>query len=1017
MADVADAITAAAAQAAISSAGTATVETPPTSPQIKHEPPTEDAMIINTEAPQEQTCEPLQEPLHSALKRSRSQSTHDDSIGEGHSRDEKRLKTELVENDIVDIASLVQQAEASVMQELMPEHNHNDISQDILNAINGSQVKPDHDHVSDDMLKPIDESHVQDDDNNLSQDILNAIKDAQAESSHQQSDTRTDEKTPPDTIWSNPAYYTRRKHIIPALGNLAIDILIAWSEQSLEDTMAVLGVGNDPDSEVAKEYAFLKSTFDAQRRLLSDDHPLLDAQKLNLARQGREVIRIVNLATLCASVFSTNEICWEELNEQFLKVFVAEDQALPQDAAELFLSLKTQIYLATLESEQQKPKDEVLEGLFTTELRERLHAHHPNTPLNETETLFIANAAARKAMLLNESNDANNIQALSKQFSYEAFLDSLNAFVNDNIETIKKSGTAAIEMEIPTESNDQAEGTNGNGLDGVFDLDAVIAEASRAAQSAVESASGDGSFNHDLSRFLAENISRAAEQANEASSGLELPSAVASAAESASRATMLALQSIQQNKYHPTAPPESITQTHATSSHANYHSPHAQPQARYYQYHQQANINTQHPYSTQTDALPPNQSDTTPALYEKARQAAAARSSTHARREGTHSTRRPWSPEEEKALMMGLDMVKGPHWSQILGLFGPNGSMSNILADRTQVQLKDKARNLKLFFLKTNSEMPYYLHCVTGELKTRAPTQAARKEAEEKAKSEEQQAHMNGVLTLAGGLQNHALKATPPAAVTTASRPATPGQPVSHPAPQPGPQMISQPPVQTPAHTPAPAPPPTMPAAQPVYLPLPAKPQPSPQQPQQPQLQPSQQPSQQPEQQRPLQQGQQQQRPPQQHQPQQHQPHQQPNQQPHHQQQQHHQPQQPQIQKPQPDIKPSLAVEPQPHPQYSEQQPQAQNPQQQQQPSQSQSQSEPQQPTQPTQPQPQPRRTAESAIAQNSSIETATEQALGASPKQEESSLSREEDALLDLKAAIERETTNALTSANRALN
>ena len=77
--------------------------------------------------------------------------------------------------------------------------------------------------------------------------------------------------------------------------------------------------------------------------------------------------------------------------------------------------------------------------------------------------------------------------------------------------------------------------------------------------------------------------------------------------------------------------------------------------------------------------------------------------------------------------MAGLDLVKGPHWSQILTLFGPHGTISDILKDRTQVQLKDKARNLKLFFLKTNSEMPYYLQAVTGELKTRAPTQAARK--------------------------------------------------------------------------------------------------------------------------------------------------------------------------------------------------------------------------------------------------------------------------------------------------
>ncbi len=108
--------------------------------------------------------------------------------------------------------------------------------------------------------------------------------------------------------------------------------------------------------------------------------------------------------------------------------------------------------------------------------------------------------------------------------------------------------------------------------------------------------------------------------------------------------------------------------------------------------------------------------------------------------------------------MTGLDMVKGPHWSQILQLFGPNGSISDILKDRSQVQLKDKARNLKLFFLKTASEMPFYLQHVTGELKTRAPTQAARKEAEEKARlnTEEEQARVQGIMTLAGGLQNNA---------------------------------------------------------------------------------------------------------------------------------------------------------------------------------------------------------------------------------------------------------------------
>ncbi|KIW06540.1 hypothetical protein, variant [Verruconis gallopava] len=103
------------------------------------------------------------------------------------------------------------------------------------------------------------------------------------------------------------------------------------------------------------------------------------------------------------------------------------------------------------------------------------------------------------------------------------------------------------------------------------------------------------------------------------------------------------------------------------------------------------------------------------------------------------STRRPWTPEEEKALMEGLERVKGPHWSQILALYGANGSISEILKDRNQVQLKDKARNLKLFFLKSGLEVPYFLQKVTGELKTRAPAQAAKLEARERLKRLEEQ--------------------------------------------------------------------------------------------------------------------------------------------------------------------------------------------------------------------------------------------------------------------------------------
>lgn len=147
----------------------------------------------------------------------------------------------------------------------------------------------------------------------------------------------------------------------------------------------------------------------------------------------------------------------------------------------------------------------------------------------------------------------------------------------------------------------------------------------------------------------------------------------------------------------------------------------------------------------------PTQSAPTQVLYERARMAATAKASLSNRRAGHPSQRRPWTTEEESCLMAGLDRVKGPHWSQILAMFGPGGTISEVLKDRNQVQLKDKARNLKLFFLKSGIEVPYYLQFVTGELKTRAPAQAAKNEAKGKANTDEDRAHIEGLMALAGG--------------------------------------------------------------------------------------------------------------------------------------------------------------------------------------------------------------------------------------------------------------------------
>lgn len=108
---------------------------------------------------------------------------------------------------------------------------------------------------------------------------------------------------------------------------------------------------------------------------------------------------------------------------------------------------------------------------------------------------------------------------------------------------------------------------------------------------------------------------------------------------------------------------------------------------------------------------------------------ADATSSTRSKPSNSHHTtssaiRQPWTKAEEDALLSGLARVGGPHWSQILALYGRGGSVSEVLKDRNQVQLKDKARNLKLWYLKMGNDVPVALRGVTGELRKRGGARA-----------------------------------------------------------------------------------------------------------------------------------------------------------------------------------------------------------------------------------------------------------------------------------------------------
>ena len=74
----------------------------------------------------------------------------------------------------------------------------------------------------------------------------------------------------------------------------------------------------------------------------------------------------------------------------------------------------------------------------------------------------------------------------------------------------------------------------------------------------------------------------------------------------------------------------------------------------------------------------------------------------------------PWTEQEVSALKQGLRRFSGPFWDDILGLFGPRGSVSDVLKNRDDAQLEEKVCEMKISYLKSGVQFPYYLRMVTG---------------------------------------------------------------------------------------------------------------------------------------------------------------------------------------------------------------------------------------------------------------------------------------------------------------
>ncbi|KAH8705150.1 telomere repeat binding factor-domain-containing protein [Talaromyces proteolyticus] len=547
---------------------------------------------------------------------------------------------------------------------------------------------------------------------------------------------------------------------LPILDNLSTQILSLLAKSSYQDITSFV---SEPDSENGQAYATMRSLFDHTKRVYSTKQVFLSPTELDLTEPPQvDIIRKANLASFVSSIFGSQEISFAELNDHFLDVFVPEGSRLLKVQGALFLELKTQAFIASLNNEE-RTRTEILYELFPEDLEQLLLSKRLGTrQLAPSEADFVKRARSRRDIILTDINNEEAMKALPDKYHWEDFLRDLSSYVSKNFDSINSQQSRKVKSR--TSISGEVQEVPGAPLESQFTVATqppeapvdrnlhgdLVARAARAAQIALQG--------HGLRKSQQSQQHQQQQQQQQSQQTPQPAPQPASQSTQSTPAPQPMSQPSQQNmsqtfQQSPTPPgyPQQLTFQHSTIPLQNFQQ-YTPPQNGSNSMRSNDAVSN---YGYMPGVPHYSQSQPTQVLYERARMAATAKSSSSSRRAGLPSQRRPWTTEEENALMAGLDRVKGPHWSQILAMFGPGGTINEALKDRNQVQLKDKARNLKLFFLKSGIEVPYYLKFVTGELKTRAPAQAAKNEAREREKKrgEEDKAHVEGIegmMALAG---------------------------------------------------------------------------------------------------------------------------------------------------------------------------------------------------------------------------------------------------------------------------
>ena len=538
---------------------------------------------------------------------------------------------------------------------------------------------------------------------------------------------------------------------IRVLNILAVQVLHLLASQPVAD-LTLITAGAE-SSATQNPYTAFKMLFDKTKKVYAIQDSLLILSELTSIHEGVSIGRKANLVTFVTSCYGSGEVSFHQLNEYFLETFTPDGGRVLASQARLFLELKTQAYLSAMTAKDQ-PKSTILDDLFPRDLDQRLLASRPGAKsLIATEKELVKRARNRRKTLEERHGDDAALDDLRNAYRWDAFQAELAEYIKKNYEVVavypsvpalmhdislpSQNVQSSMSASAPNETTTTASPRIHHPPPPYHHSDAVAHHSHKMVSNGRGSFEANGHLGPD-SHAAATTEPKTEPQDNVSNSTNTSAEASSTYAQLSHAATDKAPQASHQTSQQPQR--SAATTINVETPFIQHHFPppgqSGPPTMVPYFNPPQLQPNAPAPPSSlaTTIAHHPGQSASSYELLQRARQALFSRSSTTGRRPTAATASAPgapgstgsgqrqhWTDEEERALLNGIDQVGGPHWSRILQLHGAGGTHSEALQNRSQVPLKDKARNVKLFILKAGTEMPYYLQFVTGELDRRAP--------------------------------------------------------------------------------------------------------------------------------------------------------------------------------------------------------------------------------------------------------------------------------------------------------